>query len=203
MTAESLAALSPPKKIVVIGCGQPELIDFYAEASSCHFPIYADPTRKLYQELQMISTKSPGSRPDYQQRSILSISIESIFQGLSRGRNALKGGDFWQVGGEFLIKDGETLWCHRMSSTRDHTEVPELRKILGLDDGARIPLRKRWSSNGGVRRSLSLRSPSWRSRSRGAGRKISYEKLLEDKMEEDKENQPSGNDTAEVNGGKA
>ena len=178
------------------------MIDFYAEASSCHFPIYADPTRKLYEQLQMISTKSPGMKPEYQQRSLLSISIESVFQGLSRGRHALKGGDFWQVGGEFLIKDGETLWCHRMSSTRDHTEIPDLRKILGLDE-ARIPLRKRWTSNGGVRRSLSLRSPSWRSRSRGAGRKTSHEKLLENTNEDDKENRMDASNSVEVNGAKA
>ena len=152
----------------------------------------------------MISTKSLGpKRPDYQQRSILSISLESIFQGLMQGRHALKGGDFWQVGGEFLIENGEVLWCHRMTSTRDHTEVPELRRVLGLDE-ARIPLRKRWSmGNGGVRRSLSMRSPSWRSRSRGAGRKMSDQQLLEEKVDDEKENLVNHNDTTEVEGAKA
>ena len=160
VSQSALSSIRTPTNIVVIGCGSPELIPFYASTSSCHFPIYADPTRKLYQSLGMISTKSPGPRPNYQQRSLLSISLESIYQGLSRGKQALKGGDFWQVGGEFLLEDGDTVWSHRMSSTRDHTEVPELRRVLGLEgEGARRE----------IRRGLSFRGKSWRSASRGTG----------------------------------
>ena len=165
----------------MVGCGSTDLIEFYREASSCHFPLYADPTRKLYEELGMIRTKVLSKRPDYQQRSILSISLESIYQGLSSGRKAFKGGDFWQVGGEFLIENGEVLWCHRMASTRDHTEIPELRRVLGLEEGS-TPFRKRWTmANGGMRRSLSMRASSWRSRSRSTGpeKKLDEEKLIE------------------------
>lgn len=169
VTPEALSAVSPTTEIVVIGCGSPELIEFYREATACHFPLYCDPTRKLYEELDMIRTKNLSKRPEYQQRSIFSISLESIYQGLSSGRKAFKGGDFWQVGGEFLIENGEVLWCHRMASTRDHTEIPELRRVLGLDEGA-TPFRKRSTfSNSGIRRSLSMRASSWRSRSRSTG----------------------------------
>jgi hypothetical protein len=36
-------------------------------------------------------------------------------------------------------------WCHRMRSTRDHAEIPELREVLGLD-GVGVPGKdkKRW-----------------------------------------------------------
>lgn len=67
-------------------------------------------------------------------------------QSLGSGRKALKGGDFKQVGGEFLFENGECTWAHRMRTTRDHTEITKTRKMLGLD-GTKPPLRKRWSHN--------------------------------------------------------
>ena len=111
--------------------------------------------------------------------------MQSIFQGLASGRKAFKGGDYWQVGGEFLFEDGEPKWCHRMSNTRDHAEVPQLRKQLGLDEGD-VPRRnKRWSMLEGLegtslgRRLSSERSRSW-SRKRNSMR-VSMEQGQESK----------------------
>lgn len=151
MSPSDLEMASPPVQLAVIGCGSSDLIDFYRQETNCTFPIYTDPDRKIFQALGMTRTKQLGSRPKYQQRSILSISIESILQGLGRGRKALRGGDFWQVGGEFLIEDGECLWVHRMATTRDHSEIPEIRRITGLDGGV-TPIRKPSSIIDGVRR---------------------------------------------------
>lgn len=132
----------------------------YTEATSCPFPIYADPTRKLYDILGMARTFELGSKPGYMQTNTLVNSVQSIFQGLSTGRNALKGGDFKQVGGEFLFEDGECTWAHRMRNTRDHTEVPKLRGLLGLDGTTTLPpRRKRWSR--GVKQADGRRSLSW------------------------------------------
>lgn len=72
------------------------------------------------------------------------MSAQSIIQSLGSGRKALKGGDFKQVGGEFLFENGQCTWAHRMRTTRDHTEIVETRKLLGLDE-TRPPMRKRWS----------------------------------------------------------
>ena len=180
-----------------MGCGDPGLIDMYAAETGCQFPIYADPTQRLYSELGMIRTLALGARPAYTRKSLLRISLESIVQGLKHVRNgmATKGGDQRQIGGEFLFepaellsspatesslgaagggskgnkskkgkgkekdkekgKEKETLenesaeeeqgiegpaeektvtWCHRMKTTRDHTEIQGLRRILGLED---------------------------------------------------------------------
>lgn len=57
----------------------------------------------------------------------------------------LSGGDFKQVGGEFLFQEGKVTWCHRMRSTRDHAELPIVREQLGMDDTP-APQRKRWSA---------------------------------------------------------
>lgn len=85
-------------------------------------------------------------------------------QSLKSGRNMLSGGDFKQVGGEFLFQNEKVIWCHRMRRTRDHAEVPIIRQQLGLDDTP-APQRKRWSAasiGGGMTRRLSNRRPmSW------------------------------------------
>jgi hypothetical protein len=37
-------------------------------------------------------------------------------------------------------------WCHRMRTTRDHAEIPELMEVLGLEgDGTPIKDEKRWA----------------------------------------------------------
>lgn len=166
---EDLIALPVPTFITVIGCGRPELIPMYTEATGCPFPIYADPTRKLYDYLGMTRTYDPGQKPAYMQTNMLINSVQSIFQGVKTGRNALKGGDFKQVGGEFLFENGECTWAHRMKNTRGHAEVSELRSLIGLD-GTRPPLRKRWSHGIKDDTKDKRRSLSWgrlRSKSKG------------------------------------
>lgn len=146
ITPDNLLALPIPTFITVIGCGKPDLIPMYVEATKCPFPVYAEPTRKLYDLLGMTRTLNLGAKPEYQQSSIMLMSAQSIMQSLGSGRKALKGGDFKQVGGEFLFENGRCTWAHRMRTTRDHTEIVETRKLLGLDE-TRPPMRKRWSHN--------------------------------------------------------
>lgn len=172
ITPESLLDLPNPTELVIIGCGQPELIPFYAETTSCKFPIYADPTRKLYDLLGMTKSMSLGQESgDYVQKSLVSVIVQSFYQVVASGRKAWSGGHFWQIGGEFFFENGRVTWCHRMSTTRDHAEVPELRQQLGLDD-ARVPSRKRWSTTGGIGlvRKLSLSRSRERSGSRSRKR---------------------------------
>jgi len=131
--APSLHHPSAPS-LVIVGCGQPDLIPMYAAATACRFPIYADPTRALYDRLGMTRTLELGPhRPDYIKTSLLTGAVKSVCQGVMSGRGALKGGDFKQVGGEFWFVDGEVKWCHRMRNTRDHAEVEVLRGLLGLE----------------------------------------------------------------------
>ncbi|AEO57000.1 hypothetical protein MYCTH_2302657 [Thermothelomyces thermophilus ATCC 42464] len=105
------ALLSRPRGgttfICVVGCGDPALIDMYAEATGCPYPIYADPTRRLYAELGMIRTLALGPRrPAYMRTGLLKSSLLSVAQGLKQVPKglALKGGDTKQVGGEFLFE---------------------------------------------------------------------------------------------------
>lgn len=70
--------------------------------------------------------------PEYMQDSVMVNAVKSIFQEFRSGRNMMKGGDFSQVGGEFVFENGQVTWCHRMRNTRGHAEVPELRAVLGF-----------------------------------------------------------------------
>ena len=205
ITPDSLIRLPISTFIAVVGCGDPALIDMYAQATGCPFPVYADPTRKLYSELGMVRTLALGERPAYMKKSLFKSSLESIVQGLKQIPKGLatKSGDQRQIGGEFLFEplsvftpisspwtegtgdekrlgaaDGSSTaqtdggvptslpstggtgpghsidgffgsdavsnskedadprrvtWCHRMKTTRDHAEIPELMEVLGLD----------------------------------------------------------------------
>ena len=133
------SALPPHARLVVVGCGDPSMIRFYADASACTYPIYADPSRALYAHLGLIRTLELGAAaPDYMRRSLPRVVLESIGQGLKQGRNAFKGGDLSQVGGEFWVDGrGEVRWAHRMRNTRDHAEVPALLKVIGVSGSVR------------------------------------------------------------------
>ncbi|PKY04593.1 hypothetical protein P168DRAFT_317647 [Aspergillus campestris IBT 28561] len=144
ITPETL--LPHQTSIAVIGCGDPGLIELYERETGCRFPIYADPTRQLYHDLGLVSTWDLGPQPDYIKKSMPRIVIESIVQALKHVPSGLahKGGDSKQIGGEFLFEpveagstegdaaEKQVTWFHRMTTTRDHTEVPELKKVLGI-----------------------------------------------------------------------
>lgn len=106
VSPDSLLHLPVPTFIAVIGCGSPALIPMYQAETSCPFPIYADPTKRLYAALGMQRTLNLGARPDYQRRGTLMGMLQSVRQGFTaiKGGKVLKAGDMHQVGGEFLFE---------------------------------------------------------------------------------------------------
>lgn len=123
------------KRMIIIGCGQPNIIKQYAKDTACLFPIYTDPTRQLYDAFGMIRTLSlADEKPAYIKSSFLSNLAKSAFSQLSSGLSMFQGGDIQQVGGEYLIDNqGHIIWSHNMNNTQDHVEIKELRKVLQLD----------------------------------------------------------------------
>jgi hypothetical protein len=138
---DELLKLPIPTSFAIIGCGDHGLIDFYAKETGCPFPIYADEANTLYDDLGMATTWAFGTKPEYFRQSMAWVVLGSITQGLKHLSSGLatKGGDTKRVGGEFLFEPsqdegGKTIsWCHRMTTTRDHTEVKELAKVLDKD----------------------------------------------------------------------
>ncbi|KAI1107161.1 hypothetical protein F4804DRAFT_298782 [Jackrogersella minutella] len=207
VTPDALLQLPVSTFIAVIGCGAPELINSYIQETGCPFPVYADPTCRLYSELGMVRTLALGSRPAYLQgKSVAHTVISGVVQGLKQVKTGLvmKMGDQRQVGGEFLfepatltidtpvttprseedkqleppleddkpdnqedpkIEEKRVTWCHRMRTTRDHAEMPELMEVLGLDGtGAPIKDRKRWEKALRTRKGTGLSMASQMSR---------------------------------------
>jgi len=66
----------------------------------------------------------------------MGVAFSSFIQAVTAGRNTLKGGDLWQVGGEFLFENNTVKKCHRMTTTRDHIEMDELKLWIGLTSDA-------------------------------------------------------------------
>lgn len=154
----SPSALPAGTSLAIIGCGGPSLINMYKEATACQYPIYTDPSRRLYKIFEMICTLNLGNRnPHYIRHSLMSGVVQGIIQALKRvyEGDVFKSGDIRQVGGEFLFEitgevnqasdDNPTktsdskndcvnvTWCHRMANTRDHSEVEVIRRILGFN----------------------------------------------------------------------
>lgn len=116
----------------------------------------------------MVRTLDLGkSAPKYMQKPFWSVVVQSMFQCLVSGSKAFKGGDYRQVGGEFLFEDGEARWTHRMRNTRDHAEVKEVRRVVGLDGEGGVRRSKRWGILEGLeetrigRRVSGERARSW------------------------------------------
>ncbi|EON63521.1 hypothetical protein W97_02749 [Coniosporium apollinis CBS 100218] len=185
ITLQTYFTMSIPTSIIIIGCGSPNLIPHYKAQTGCPFPIFADPSRKLYKVLGMSWTLDMGPRADYmvdrEGKEINELKWVSgqikdwAVVGAGKGtplpdpasmsrpqsrhkaltdaereaeearakaekkkklarRNMFKGGNMLQIGGEFLFRDGEVEWCHRMKNYRGHADIQVLRRVLEIDD---------------------------------------------------------------------
>lgn len=140
----NLLSQSPTStSVAVVGCGDYRLIDFYAEQTRCPFPMYSDPTRKLYDALGMINTWDVGQQPGYISKSVPRLAIEGMWQALKQLPKGLtfKNGPPQQEGGEFLFEptgegDKRVTWCHRMQNSWGHTEIPSISRVLLGRDAA-------------------------------------------------------------------
>lgn len=130
-------------RVTIIGCGLPSLIASYRTMTGIpdSWQVYADPSTELYRSLGMHRTLSMGTRrPQYIRRSLTGNMLRSVWQGVRRiPEGDVLGAGSWDVnGGEFLFEHAEQedswkiSWCHKMTNSRDHTEVEDLVSIAGL-----------------------------------------------------------------------
>lgn len=120
--------------INIIGCGEAVCIPEYVKETSCPYPIHADPSVRSYAVLGMMRTiRESKIKPAYIKKGFWENALGSALGQLTNP-NVLKGGPSAQNGGERLFQGGELKWCHRMRNATDHTEVEELRALLGIKD---------------------------------------------------------------------
>lgn len=126
-----LASVYHPAQIIIIACGQWTLIKKYAEDTDCLFPIYANFDRSLYKGFGMGNAISMGPRRDWQAAPTTQIVRNSFFQAVGRITDIFQSGNYMQVGGEVIYQNGIVVFCHRMLSTRDHTEIENVGELIG------------------------------------------------------------------------
>jgi len=127
-----------PTSIIVVGCGSPELIRQYKARTSCPFPIFADPTRQIFKLLGMnvnLNIFEWNGRPEYMKEiSLPDWAIGQVKEvAKTKGMKRWRGGNIFQVGGEFLFQDGQMVWCHRMKNYRGHAEIETVRRVLEIE----------------------------------------------------------------------
>lgn len=133
-------ASTPKTKLTIIGCGDVAPIPAWRTRTMHNilgadnsFPIYTDPSRKLYAKLGMMTSLSAGeTAPDYIKQGPVQNVLSSVKNAVVSGAGALQGGSPSQNGGEMLFANGELVWFKRMRHTQDHAEVAELKDVLGL-----------------------------------------------------------------------
>ncbi|KAF9225106.1 hypothetical protein BS17DRAFT_750569 [Gyrodon lividus] len=138
------------KQVIIIGCGSYEPIAHYKgkntplrylpQTTTCPFPIYADPSRKLYHALGMTietlaATPANEQRKSYLQKGDVANVFRSIWRGPLKNPSLIgKQGNISQLGGEFIFEPGpKCTFASRMQHTQDHVEVAELMKAAGIE----------------------------------------------------------------------
>ncbi|KAI0278149.1 hypothetical protein BGY98DRAFT_917368 [Russula aff. rugulosa BPL654] len=127
-------------KIALVGCGDWKLIENYKKDTEFKGEIYANPDRKLYDNLGLISnlqmTPKGEEKRSYLKRSFLNNTLWSIWRGpLKNPSHIGKQGNISQLGGDFILGPGMCVTCSFMSQMRhtgDHVEVSELMKAAGV-----------------------------------------------------------------------
>ncbi|KAL5508745.1 hypothetical protein ACEPAG_4724 [Sanghuangporus baumii] len=125
-------------QLVIIGCGEWELIDDYKKNTGFTGNIYADPSRELYHKLGM-TTENLKTTPAGQEKrtyvpGIVSSVLKSIWKGpITHPLQLGKQGNISQLGGDFIFGPGNTCpFAHLMEHTEDHIEVLDLMKEAGV-----------------------------------------------------------------------
>lgn len=103
------------------------------EETTSEFPIYSDPSGKIYDKLQMKKTTAFTDPPPYAEHSLSSSFMTCLKQIWKRGMVGLKGGNWDQQGGEWIFVNGRLRYAHRMEASNDHLTADRLMEILRMD----------------------------------------------------------------------
>ena len=133
---ETIPNHAKPAQVIIIGCGDHDLIGPYIEVTSDAFPIYTDPSANIYKELKMKRTWTGFTEPPpYSLESFPSALYKDLKQRWKRGWSGLKGGSANQQGGEWIFQRGKLKYAHRMQGANDHLTADRLLNILTVDQG--------------------------------------------------------------------
>ncbi|KAL5519655.1 hypothetical protein ACEPAH_1338 [Sanghuangporus vaninii] len=125
-------------QLVIIGCGEWELINDYKKNTGFTGNIYADPSRELYRKLGMTTENLKTTPTGQKKRSYVPETVSSVLKSIWKGPithplQLGKQGNFSQLGGDFIFGPGNTChFAHLMEHTEDHIEIVDLMKEAGV-----------------------------------------------------------------------
>lgn len=139
ITMQAYYTMPVPTSIIVIGCGSPDMIPHYKAATGCPFPIFAEPSRRLYKILGMgLSVNIGSKRPTYMKEisppAWLAEQIRQLSKYEGKRGTRFRSGNWLQIGGEFLFQDGQAVWCHRMKNYRNHADINVIKRVLEIEE---------------------------------------------------------------------
>ncbi|WWC85594.1 uncharacterized protein L201_000458 [Kwoniella dendrophila CBS 6074] len=141
-TFASLSLLDPVAlekagiRVIIISNGSWKIIKAYKKLFNCPFPIYVDGPRRLYQLMGMTKmTNDFGplfkGRAAYHQRAVPGQLLHGLGNAFFRMPLA-NPGTLTQLGGEFILTPGWNCeFAHRMTTTSDHMEAPDVLRLAG------------------------------------------------------------------------
>lgn len=133
---DTVPASARPAQVIILGCGDHSLIVPYMEETSDEFPIYTDPSGKIYEKLQMKRIFSGFTEPPpYSDFTFLPGFANAMKQIWKRGWEGLRGGKWNQQGGEWIFNRGRLQFAHRMEGANDHLTAERLLEILSTAHG--------------------------------------------------------------------
>lgn len=107
----------------------------------------ASPVQEFDRKLKLDETKQTEKDSEQEKRAEAAgrLSTEPAANKHSR-TTSVTDNDNDEIEEPSLVEDKKVTWCHRMRTTRDHAEIPELIEVLGLTGhGKPIKDQKRWS----------------------------------------------------------
>lgn len=125
--------------LIVVSHGSPHMIKSYRSIFKLPYPVYTDPSRKIYRALSMtLRTLNGGpksERGEYLEHN-LTLGLARVAKNAVKARMPLYRypGDFFQVGGEFVLGPGlQCSYVSRMFNTASHAPIREIIKAAGID----------------------------------------------------------------------
>ncbi|KAF9654060.1 hypothetical protein BDM02DRAFT_1190125 [Thelephora ganbajun] len=131
-------------RVVVIGCGERDVIPFYKETTGFKGDIYADFSRETFRALDLKVTleitPKGEKKKSYVPGSRFANVMESAWRMVTHPKYIGRQGNIAQLGGDFIFGPGpQCAFAHRMQHTEDHIEIAELVQLLGLPESAIPP----------------------------------------------------------------
>jgi AhpC/TSA antioxidant enzyme len=105
------------------------------DETSDAFPLYSDPSGKIYEKLGMKRTYEGFTEPPpYSSDSFFGSCVYDLKQRCKHGWAGLfRGGALDQSGGEWIFQRGKLKYAHRMRKINDHLTANRLFAILTGD----------------------------------------------------------------------